>query len=65
MRSHQDAGSSQQSNVFASGCYSGRVGSEAASVYDLAVFVESAVMAPDIPEVDPGRYPNLGTPASF
>jgi hypothetical protein len=38
-----------------------RVGSEAASVYDLAVFVERAVMAPDIPKVYPGRYPNPET----
>jgi hypothetical protein len=39
--------------------YSGRVGSEAVSVYDLAVFVERAVKAPDVPKVDPDRYPNL------
>jgi hypothetical protein len=45
--------------------YSGRVGSEAVSVYDLAVFVERAVMAPDVPKVDPDRYPNPGTSAWF
>jgi hypothetical protein len=45
--------------------HSGRVGSETASVYHLAVFVERAVMAPDVPKVDPDRYPDLGTSAWF
>ena len=39
--------------------YSGRVGPETASVYHLAVFAECAVMAPDVPKVDPDRYPTL------
>jgi hypothetical protein len=43
--------------------YSGRVGSEAASVNHLAVFVELAVMAPDVPKVDTDRYSNPGTSA--
>jgi hypothetical protein len=43
--------------------YSGRVGSEAASVYDLAVFVECAVMAPDVAKVDADRELNLGLSA--
>jgi len=45
--------------------YSGRVGSEAASVYDLTVLVERAVMAPDVPKIDPDRYPNPGTSVWF
>jgi hypothetical protein len=43
--------------------HSGRMGSEPASVYDLAVLVERAVMAPDVPKVDPDRHPGLGTSA--
>ena len=42
---------------------SGRVGSETTSVYDFAVLVERAVMAPDVPKVDPDRHPGLGTSA--
>jgi hypothetical protein len=43
--------------------HSGRMGSEPASVYDLAVLVERAVMAPDVPKVDPDRHPGLGPSA--
>src|ERR1017187_4212583 len=44
---------------------SGWVGPEPASVDHLAVLVESAVMAPDVPKVDADRHPGLGTSAWF
>jgi hypothetical protein len=59
---HGNSGSFQIPKALAD---SGRVGSETASVYNFAVFVERAVMAPDVPEVDPDRYPDLGTSAWF
>jgi len=40
---------------------SGWIGSGTASVYDLAVLVEGAVMAPDVPKVDADRGPDPGT----
>ena len=45
--------------------HSGRVASEPALVDDLAVFVERAVMAPDVPKVDPDCHPGMGTSAWF
>jgi hypothetical protein len=52
-------GNSNSSEIPKALVYSGRVGSEAASVYDLALFVERAVMAPDVPKVDPIVIPTL------
>jgi hypothetical protein len=40
-----------------------RHGSEAAAIYDFTVFVESAVMAPDVSEVDADRRGNSGLSA--
>ncbi|HTF69047.1 MAG TPA: hypothetical protein VK638_40840, partial [Edaphobacter sp.] len=40
-----------------------RCGSETASINYLTVFVESAVMAPDIPKINADRHPDLGLPA--
>jgi hypothetical protein len=38
-------------------------GSEPTSVNHFSVFVERAVMVPDIPKVDPDRHPNPGAAA--
>jgi hypothetical protein len=54
-------GDSRKSKITEALVHSGRVGSETASVDDLAVFVERAEMAPDVPKVDPDRYPGPGT----
>jgi hypothetical protein len=40
-----------------------RCGPEAASVHNLTISVELAVMAPDIAKIDPDRYLELGLPA--
>jgi hypothetical protein len=61
-RFHGNPGSIQAPEALV---HPGRVGSEPAPVYYLAVLVESAVMAPDVPEVDPDRHPDLGTSAWF
>lgn len=39
------------------------VGPESGSINDFAVFVEGAVMAPDVPKVDSNRDPAPGTSA--
>jgi hypothetical protein len=43
--------------------YSGRIGSETIPVDNFTIFVERAVMAPDIPKINPDRYPDLGASA--
>ena len=43
--------------------YARWVGSETATVDDLALFVDGAVMAPDVSKVDTDRRPDPGTPA--
>src|ERR1700743_180982 len=41
----------------------GRVGSKTATIYDLAVLAECAVMAPDVPKVNSDRHADHGTSA--
>ena len=43
--------------------YARWVGSETAAVNDLALFVDGAVMAPDVSKVDTDRRPDPGTSA--
>jgi hypothetical protein len=45
--------------------YAGRVGSETTPVDNFTIFVECAVMAPDIPKIDPDRRPDPGAPAWY
>ena len=37
---------------------------ETGPAHYFSIFVERAVMAPDIPKIDPDRHPNLGGAAS-
>jgi hypothetical protein len=41
----------------------GWVGSKTATIYDLAVLAECAVMAPDVPKVNSDRHADHGTSA--
>jgi hypothetical protein len=45
--------------------YAGRVGSETTPVDNFTIFVERAVMAPDIPKIDPDRRPDPGVSAWY
>jgi hypothetical protein len=40
-------------------------GTESTSINNFSVFVERAVMAPDIPKIDPDRHPDLGVSAWY
>jgi hypothetical protein len=40
-------------------------GSKPAPVHYFSIFVERAVMTPDIPKIDPDRHPDLGASACY